>query len=133
MPSTGTPSSSSRRRNFGAPCAYTDAGPPDSTSPRGRRRSSSSTGMSCGSSSEKTPHSLIRRAISCEYCPPKSSTKTSSTVAGRSVECAGAGVEAVLVIQFVDSREYLCASVGAHADVLLALKLLALRLQRGRD
>ena len=39
---------------------------------------SSSTGTSCGSSSEKTPHSRIRRAISCEYWPPKSSTRTSS-------------------------------------------------------
>ncbi len=31
-----------------------------------------------GSSSANTPHSRIRRAISCEYCPPKSSTSTSS-------------------------------------------------------
>ena len=33
---------------------------------------------SCGSSSAKTPHSRMRRAISCEYWPPKSRTRTSS-------------------------------------------------------
>ena len=40
-----------------------------------------------GSISAKTPHSRIRRAISCEYWPPKSRTSTSS-VAGTS---SGAG------------------------------------------
>src|SRR6476619_5295586 len=34
--------------------------------------------MSCGSSSLKTPHSRISRAMSWLYCPPKSSTRTSS-------------------------------------------------------
>src|SRR5918992_6233891 len=78
MPSTGTPSSSSSRRSLGAPSAYTEAGPPESKRPRGRRRSTSSSGTSCGKSSANTPHSRTRRAISCEYCPPKSSTRTSS-------------------------------------------------------
>ena len=61
------PSSSSSVRSFGAPSAYTDAGPPDRISALGRRRSMSSSGTWCGSSSANTPHSRTRRAISCEY------------------------------------------------------------------
>ncbi len=38
------PSSSSSVRSFGAPSAYTDAGPPDRISAFGLRRSTSSTG-----------------------------------------------------------------------------------------
>src|SRR3954470_1761109 len=47
-------------------------------SPRGARRLISSSGTWCGSNSENTPHSRTRLAISCEYCPPKSRTSTSS-------------------------------------------------------
>src|SRR2546430_5080434 len=100
--------------------------------PRGRRRSSSSSSTSCGSSSENTPHSRIRLAISCEYCPPKSRPRTSSVVAcfgGTATE----GVAAELLIQLVDRRGDLGLAVRAHADVLLALELLALALERGRD
>src|SRR5689334_15867290 len=132
MPSTGTPCRSSSGRSGGAPSAYTEAGPPESTMPRGRRRSSSSRGTSWGSSSEKTPHSRMRRAISWEYCPPKSSTRTSSVV----VRAGGAsteGVAALLLIQLVDRRCDLGLAVRAHADVLLALELLALTLECGRD
>src|SRR3954464_14854180 len=78
MPSTGIPSSSSSGRSFGAPSAYTDAEPPERISPRRERRFISSTAIVWGSSSLKTPHSRTRRAISCEYCPPKSRTSTSS-------------------------------------------------------
>jgi hypothetical protein len=46
--------------------------------PRGSRRRTSSGGTVCGSSSLKTPHSRTRRAMSCEYWPPKSRTSTSS-------------------------------------------------------
>ena len=58
-------------------------GPPESTSAAGAARGSRSRSVSCGSSSEKTPHSRIRRAISCEYWPPKSSTRTSSCAVSR--------------------------------------------------
>src|SRR6476646_7932579 len=75
----------------------------------------------------------MRAAISCEYWPPKSSTSTSSTVAGRSAERAGAEVEVGLLIQLFDRRYDLSAPVRPHADVLLALKLLALGLQSGGD
>ena len=48
----------------------------------GSRCSIWSIGMSWGSSSLKTPHSRMRRAISCEYWPPKSRTRTSSVAVG---------------------------------------------------
>ena len=54
----------------GAPSAYTEAGPPERISPFGLRRRTSSTPTWCGRSSENTPHSRTRRAMSCEYCPP---------------------------------------------------------------
>ena len=53
--------------------------------PRARAPGSARRGVSCGSSSAKTPHSRIRRAISCEYCPPKSRTSTSSRATCRRV------------------------------------------------
>src|SRR5215210_495679 len=123
MPSTGTPSSSSSGRSGGAPSAYTEAGPPDSTMPRGLRRSSSPSGTSCARSSENTPHSRIRRAISWEYWPPKSSTRTSSVVV-RSGAAATEGVAALLLIQLVDRRRDLGLAVRPHAHVLVALQLL---------
>ena len=46
--------------------------------PRGPLADRARSGVSLGSSSAKTPHSRIRRAISCEYWPPKSRTSTSS-------------------------------------------------------
>src|SRR4051795_1498895 len=82
MPSTGMPSSSSAVSSFGAPSAYTLAGPPERMSPFGRRETISSIGTWWGSSSLKTPLSRTRRAMSCEYCPPKSRTTTSSTADG---------------------------------------------------
>ena len=44
-----------------------EAGPPERITPFGRRRDTSSAPTWCGRSSENTPHSLTRRAISCEY------------------------------------------------------------------
>src|ERR671911_28454 len=91
MPSTGMPSSSSSVRSLGAPSAYTDAGPPDRISPRGARALISSSETWWGSSSENTPHSRTRRAMSCEYWPPKSRTSTSCEVAARASPPAGRG------------------------------------------
>src|SRR5690349_12454708 len=158
MPCTGTPSSSSSRGSGGAPSAYTEAGPPESTIPRGRRRSSSSSRTSCGSSSEDTPHSRVRRAISWAYSPPESRTQTSCKPAPagvlpssaaftwplpRSLACGAASLSGLvfggcrllehLLIQLVDRRGDLGLAVRAHADVLLALKLLALAQKRRRD
>src|SRR5436190_5024735 len=79
MPSTGGPSSSSSVRSSGASSEYTEAGPPERTSARGVRSRIAASGVSWGRSSANTPHSRIRRAMSCEYCPPKSRTSTSSS------------------------------------------------------
>src|SRR5581483_6030555 len=87
MPSVGTPSSKRDGSTRGAPSAYTDAGPPERISAAGFRRRSSSAVDRCETSSEYTRASRTRRAISCEYWPPRSTTST-----GRS---SGAGCSAV--------------------------------------
>src|SRR5947208_12894767 len=76
MPRIGTPSSSTPGSIPGAPGSFTDAGPPDSTSPAGRRAARLATGASNGTISEYTWHSRTRRAMSCAYCAPKSRTRT---------------------------------------------------------
>src|SRR5438105_1646749 len=86
MPSVGTPSSKIAGSTCGAPSAYTDAGPPERISATGSRRLISSALARCEMSSEYTRASRTRRAISCEYCPPRSSTST-----GRSSGSAWSG------------------------------------------
>src|ERR671931_1377534 len=130
MPSTGIPSSSSSGSSRGAPGAYTDAGPPDRISPFGARLRTSSTPTWCGSSSLNTPHSRTRRAISCEYWPPKSSTSTSSCATPRSTASASTGWSATRV-SICDKRHR--SAPRGHPDLLLALELLALGLQRRCD
>src|SRR5919201_4183225 len=132
MPSTGTPSSSSSRRSPGAPSEYTEAGPPESTSAAGRRSRILSRAVSWGRSSEKTPDSRILRAMSCEYCPPKSITRTSSrsrSVIGERPSTA----ERPSVIRYGHSHPHGRPSVGAHPHRLLSLQLLSLRLQGRGD
>src|SRR5262249_2791647 len=60
----------------GAPSAYTDAGPPERMSACGRRARTCCAVIVCGTSSEYTRASRTRRAISCAYCPPRSTTNT---------------------------------------------------------
>src|SRR5436305_295278 len=94
--------------------------------------------MSCGSSSEKTPHSRTRRAISCEYCPPKSRTTISSVALWRatstplSIASAAAGAAVAAVTGLVGDTDRRGRTARAHADPLVALKLLSLGLERGR-
>src|SRR5215211_457803 len=150
MPSTGMSSSSSSERSSGAPSEYTDAGPPDSTSAAGRRSLMRSKSVVCGRSSANTPHSRILRAISWEYCPPKSRTSTSSRAAcgGRTATVseetvsvpvtplAAVGVAGTAAPSVIADGYSGCdsgPSVGPHAHGLLALELLALGLKRGRD
>src|SRR5919199_1163304 len=151
MPRTGTPSSSSSVRSRGASSAYTDAGPPERISPRGARRLISSSGAVCGRSSLNTPHSRTRRAISCEYWPPKSRTRTSSErvaaapAAGRRGVVSASGKrllpaderrlrDAAAVRDVVRARRGGGGGPpGAHADRLVALELLALGLERRGD
>src|SRR5215475_7439763 len=78
MPRTGTPASSRPAGAGGAPSAYTEAGPPDRMTAAGLRARICSAGIVHGTISEFTWHSRTRRAISCAYCAPKSTTSTVS-------------------------------------------------------
>src|SRR5581483_11365372 len=84
----------------------------------------------CGSSSENTPHSRTRRAISCEYWPPKSRTTTSSEMGGRFAASMGPSGP-VRTGALVDTHGR-GRCLGAHAHALLALEVLALGLERRR-
>src|ERR1700742_693031 len=140
MPSIGTSRSSSWVGKAGAPSSYTEAGPPESTSAFGLRARIRSMSAFAGSSSANTPHSRIRRAISCEYCPPKSRTSTSSTARGSgssppgsTISCSSALAATPSVIADGDSRGHGRSPVRPHPDALLVLELLALAHQRRRD
>src|ERR1700730_3815250 len=74
MPNTGTPIDNTPVSHGGAPASYTEFGPPDNTTPAGSNFRISSTLAVQGSIALNTCCSRIRRAISCVYCPPKSST-----------------------------------------------------------
>src|SRR5579872_1235861 len=58
----------------GAPVSYTEFGPPERTMPTGSNLRICSIPAVHGRIALKTCCSRIRRAISCVYCPPKSST-----------------------------------------------------------
>src|SRR4051812_34205250 len=127
MPSTGISRSSSSVGKAGAPTSYTEAGPPESTNPFGALSRIVSIAVVAGSSSAKTPHSRIRRAISCEYWPPKSRTSTSSEAWAGAVEAPAS------VVGDSNTGRDRCAPVGAHPHRLLVLQLLALAHQGRRD
>src|SRR5947209_9239331 len=76
MPSVGMPSSKTPGSTCGASSAYTDAGPPLRMSAYGFRARTAAGEIVCPTSSEYTRHSRTRRAISCEYWPPRSTTST---------------------------------------------------------
>src|ERR1044072_8692093 len=150
------PRSSSPSGNAGAPSSYTEAGPPERINAFGSRSRIESTDAVAGSMSANTPHSRIRLAMSCEYCPPKSRTRTSSVallpvggaVGGTAPEEAsatagGGGSPAATgpagptalgpsVIRYRNPRGNSRAPVRAHADSLLSLQLLPLAHQRRR-
>src|SRR5260370_8866534 len=107
MPSTGGPASCSAASIDGAASTCTDAGPPERMMPFGRRASISPRGIVRGTISEYTCASRTRRAISCAYCAPKSTTRTVSNW--------GASMR----------------RLATHADALAALQALALGLQGG--
>src|SRR5205823_11267683 len=76
MPSVGMPSSKMRGSTCGASSAYTEAGPPLRMTAYGLRARTASGEIVWPTSSEYTRHSRTRRAISCEYWPPRSTTST---------------------------------------------------------
>src|SRR5215207_77274 len=123
MPSTGTPASYRAASMDGAWSTCTDAGPPERMIPFGRRASISDSGIVRGTISEYTCASRTRRAISCAYCAPKSTTSTVSKWDGSTATAS----------RCVPERRYAKVrnASAAHADTLAALEALAFGLQRG--
>src|SRR5882672_10761812 len=72
MPSTGTPSSKTTSGARGVSSSVTEFGPPERMMPRGLKSRMNCSLTSKGCSSQYTPASRTRRAISCAYCAPKS-------------------------------------------------------------
>src|SRR5919197_5314520 len=125
MPSVGTPSSNRPGSMRGAPSAYTDAGPPLRISACGLRARTCAAVTPWPTSSEYTRHSRTRRAISCAYCPPRSSTSTGRSSAARS----GSGrISAAIVRRLFRDRHVvrmrLAQARGGDAHELRALHLL---------
>src|SRR2546423_8426526 len=82
MPRVGTPVSNSPVATSGAPSAYTDDGPPERITAFGWRAAIPAALAVDGTISLNTLHSRTRRAISCAYWAPKSTTTTVSNASG---------------------------------------------------
>src|SRR6478672_8940053 len=104
MPSVGMPSPKIFASILGAPSAYTDAGPPERISATGLRRLISSALARYETSSEYTRASRTRRAISCEYCPPRSTTSTGRP-SGEGSGLSGTTSGAAIVRCVLDDRD----------------------------
>src|SRR5213075_940909 len=78
MPSVGTPVSNSPVATCGASSVYTDEGPPERITALGLSAAISAAVAVDGTISLKTLHSRTRRAMSCAYCAPQSTTTTMS-------------------------------------------------------
>src|SRR5215831_4605752 len=78
MPRIGIPSSKIAGSHWGAPGAYTLAGPPEKIKPRGFISATRAAGKSWRTSWQKTFCSRTRRAMSWPYCAPKSKTRMRS-------------------------------------------------------
>src|SRR5215469_8800092 len=76
MPRIGTPEPRIASSISGASSTSVLSGPPDNISAAGLRADSALHGASCGTISQYTPSSRVRRAISWLYCAPKSRIKT---------------------------------------------------------
>ena len=72
----GTPQVKIWASTLGERSRYTEFGPPVKMMPMGSMARSSAKGVVQGLTSQYTPHSRTRRAMSWLYCPPKSSTIT---------------------------------------------------------
>src|SRR5438093_2574567 len=77
--------SMSRASTRGAPGSYTDAGPPERITPFTLRDARSSHVVAYGRTSQYTRHSRTRRAMSCAYWAPRSTTAMSSRVMRRAL------------------------------------------------
>src|SRR6478752_6038110 len=76
MPNSGTPEVYSSGSTDGAPSTCTDAGPPERMIAFGFIAAISANDIVRGTISEYTCASRTRRAISCAYCAPRSTTRT---------------------------------------------------------
>src|SRR5207247_6241656 len=127
MPRVGMPSAKSSGSTRGAPSAYTDAGAPLRINACGFRARTCSGVTVCGTSSEYTRHSRTRRAISCEYCPPRSTTSTGRSSGGASGRCSTAA-SAPIVRRLLRDRHIvrvrLAESRGRDAHELRVVHLL---------
>src|SRR5436190_20819579 len=107
MPSTGTPSSSSFFGTLVASCAYTEAGPPDRITPARFMRAAYSRAFAGGAISHQVCASRMRRAISCEYCAPRSTIRIPR---GSAVfELASRRAFSFTVLSVVANSHVLCA------------------------
>src|SRR6266508_453700 len=125
MTSVGMPSENTSASTCGAPSAYTDAGPPLRIRACGLRARTCAAVTPCPTSSEYTRHSRTRRAISCAYCPPRSTTSTGRSSAGRS----GSGRTSAAIVRCLLRdrhvvRMTLAEARGSDADELRTLHLL---------
>src|SRR6476646_4260477 len=119
------PSAKTSGSTCGAPSAYTDAGPPLRISACGFRARTCAAVTPWPTSSEYTRHSRTRRAISCAYCPPRSTTNTGRSSAGRS----GSGRTSAAIVRCLLRdrhvvRMALAQPRGSDADELRSLHLL---------
>src|SRR5216683_4386778 len=81
MPRTGTPSSNTACGARAVSSSVTEAWLPDRITPRGLNDLTNSASTSCGCSSQYTPLSRTRRAISWVTCEPKSRMRILSRAA----------------------------------------------------
>src|SRR5277367_353185 len=117
MPSTGTPSCSTWGSHIGASLSYTELGPPDKTTPTGSSERISSSFAVHGKTAENTCCSRMRRAISCVYCPPKSSTTIPCRVLTVPPACCSTAVPVFAVIsslEFLLSQNNIYELSGHH-------------------
>src|SRR5277367_565209 len=117
MPNTGTPNCSTWGSHSGASLSYTELGPPDKTMPTGSSARISSSFAVHGKTAENTCCSRMRRAISCVYCPPKSSTTIPCRVLTVPPACCCAAVPAFALIsslEFLLSQNNIYKLPGHH-------------------
>ena len=82
MPSTGTPRAHTASLARGLPAAVTDSGPPESTMPLGANVLMASSPTSQGISSQYTPASRTRRAMSWQQALTRCQGGTRRAVRG---------------------------------------------------
>ena len=104
-----------------APGSNTDAGPPDRMMACGSLASISSTGMEWGTSSEYTFASRTRRAMSCAYWAPKSTTST-GPLAWDSLHAAARDSGYIGMGDIVDCGHWYCVDFLQYVTSIVAIR-----------